>query len=147
MKVVIETIDHVDQRYDTVGDWTYEADGTLRIFVSNMGDDRYAFLVGVHEAIEAFLCKQKGITGAMVDIFDMGFKGEDEPGDDPKSPYFHQHQFATAIELQLAAALDVDWDVYDKTIELLGEKPNGHEATHERARITDSGYDQQSEGR
>ena len=39
-----------------------------------------------------------------------------EPGDDPKAPYFKEHQFATMIEKALCRELKVDWRKYDKTI-------------------------------
>ena len=52
LKIIIETVDH--QRYLTAGDWQLKPDG-LHIFVSRMSDQRYEFLVGMHEAIEAYL--------------------------------------------------------------------------------------------
>ena len=58
MKILIETIKHSEQRYPTVGDYWTDSDGTLQVRVSEMGDDRYALLVAVHEVIEAFLCQQ-----------------------------------------------------------------------------------------
>jgi hypothetical protein len=67
LKIVIETVDH--QRYPTAGDWRLKPDG-LHILVSRMSDQHYEFLVGMHEAIEAYLCKQAGISQAAVDRFD-----------------------------------------------------------------------------
>jgi len=58
LKIVIETVDH--QRYPTAGDWQLKPDG-LHIFVSRMSDQRYEFLVGMHEEIEAYLCKQESV--------------------------------------------------------------------------------------
>jgi hypothetical protein len=52
MHVVIETIDHLKQRYPTVGDWQLKPDG-LHITVSKMSDSRYEFLIGMLEVIEA----------------------------------------------------------------------------------------------
>jgi hypothetical protein len=49
-------VDH--QRYPTAGDWQLKPDG-LHIFVSRMSDQRHEFLVGMHEAIEAYPCKQE----------------------------------------------------------------------------------------
>ncbi len=31
MKIIIETIEHTTQRYETCGDWYYTEDGTLHI--------------------------------------------------------------------------------------------------------------------
>jgi hypothetical protein len=118
MRVVIETIPHKEQRYDTCGDWLFDGD-TLKIFVSKTKDWRYSFLVAVHELIEVGLCKQAGITQQAVDKFDMNFKGKGEPGDDPKAPYRIQHAVATAIERDVALELDVDWQKYEAALNKL----------------------------
>jgi len=121
MKVVIETIPHDQQRYPTVGDWTWEGD-TLKIFISEMGDWRYEMLVAFHELAECLICKQRGITQGSVDTFDIAYEvkrqdGDDsEPGDDPSAPYYQEHQFATCVERLLALQLGVDWKTYDAAI-------------------------------
>jgi hypothetical protein len=79
LKIVIETVDH--QRYPTAGDWQLKPDG-LHILVSRMSDQRYEFLVGMHEAIEAYLCKQAGISQVAVDRFDQAYERRRKPGDD-----------------------------------------------------------------
>lgn len=74
-----------------------------------MSDRRYEFLVAMHEVIEAFLCKTRGVTQQRVDAFDTGpGKDLDEPGDDPRAPYFHEHQFASKIEKLMAHELRVN---------------------------------------
>lgn len=121
MKIVIETIPHKDQRYDTVGDWWWEGQ-TLQIRVSDMGDWRKEMCVAYHELFECLACKQAGISQKAVDAFDMSWEehdGLDEPGDDPKAPYFKQHQAAMNPELWLAHYLDLDWEEYaDKVLSL-----------------------------
>jgi hypothetical protein len=83
-----------------------------------MSDQRYEFLVGMHEAIEAYLCKQAGISQAAVDRFDQAYErrrkpGDDsEPGDNPKAPYHKEHTFATKVERMLADQLGVHWNAY-----------------------------------
>lgn len=128
MKITIETIPHGAQRYPTVGDWTFDADGSLTIKVSKLSDWRYEMLVAVHELVEVLLCKQRGITQEMVDKFDIEFEtcrhldqcGEyDEPGDEPGAPYHKEHVFATNIEALLAAELGVEWNDYEKEVESL----------------------------
>jgi hypothetical protein len=125
MKVIIETIPHSSQRYSTVGDWEFDEDGTLHIKVSDMGNDKYAFLVGIHEAIEAFICKERGIKEQDITNFDIQFEKEREagkhdeeaePGDSPEAPYREEHFFATSIERLLSEQLRVDWDKYEQTI-------------------------------
>jgi hypothetical protein len=132
MKILIETIPHSEQRYPTVGDWQWEQ-GTgpagfeglseeravLHIRVSQMSDWRYEALVGLHEAIEALLCKHAGVSEAIVDAFDMNFKGEGEPGDDSGAPYYSQHQNATTMETILAGWFGVNWSKYDDEVNSL----------------------------
>ena len=44
-KIIIESVPHDSHRYETVGDWYREEDGTLRIKVSDMGNEDYEILV------------------------------------------------------------------------------------------------------
>lgn len=124
MRIVIESIPHDQQRYETCGDYTTDADGALHIRVSHTEDD-YDFLIAVHELIEAYLCAKRGITGEEIDAFDFAFERArkegnfDEPGNNPAAPYFMEHKFATAIERQVSKELGVKWAVYDKTINAL----------------------------
>lgn len=120
MRIVIETISHNLQRYDTVGDYWIAPDGSLHIVVSKMQDSRYDSLVMVHELVEALLCVHRGITMKQIDDFDMGpGKNLDEPGDSPKAPYHKEHVFATKVEKMLAKQLDVNWEAYNKAIDEL----------------------------
>jgi hypothetical protein len=60
MKIVIETIPHLDQRYKTCGDWFYEGED-LHIKVSDLKDWKKEATIAVHELVEAILCKQQCI--------------------------------------------------------------------------------------
>ena len=129
MKIEITTISHDQQRYNTCGDWQFEGEPfgeerTLSIRVSDMGDARYEFLVGIHEAIEAFLAVNRlgpDVEKAL-DIFDMNYEkerkteDESEPGDSSDCPVYLEHQIATGIERILAAHLNVDWKTYDGAV-------------------------------
>lgn len=128
MKIVIETIPHKEQRYETIGDWFYGVNGEIVIKVSKLGDDRYNFLVAIHELIEAFLCTSQGILQKDVDAFDIDFElhrtaGDHgytgEPGDSVEAPYKRQHCIATGVERLLAAELEVDWQTYEERIKSL----------------------------
>ncbi len=125
MNIQIKTIPHKDQAYPTCGDWRFNENEDLNIFVSDMKNWKYEALVAVHELIEVILCKDRGITTEEVDEFDKMFEKEredgkwldgEEPGNDPRAPYKREHEFATLIEQQLAAKLNVDWPHYDKTV-------------------------------
>ncbi len=122
MNISISSIPHNKQRYPTVGDWIIARGHLRHIFVSEMDNKDYVFLVAIHELIEAWLCLKRGITQKAVDQFDMQFEqnrdpgDESEPGDSRKAPYFVEHQFATIVEKMLAVELSVDWDMYDHTV-------------------------------
>lgn len=125
MIIIIETISHKEHRYETVGDWVFDKDGNLMIKVSEMGCWKYEALVGLHEAIEALLCKSRGISEEDVTKFDVAYerhRDEDdisEPGDQYDAPYRREHFTATNIERQLAEALDVNWQQYDAVVNSL----------------------------
>lgn len=112
MRIVIDFIPQEAQRYDTLGDWTWDDDETLRISTSEDDGEDAAFLVALHELTEAWLCRKAGITQEDVDAFDLTFVAPDddpdaEPGDDPASPYREQHRKAMLIEHLLAIFLGV----------------------------------------
>ena len=88
-------------RYDTCGDWFFEGE-TLIIETTLRLQSREGMLVAIHELVEWMLCKDRGITQEAVDAFDMAFKGEGEPGDDPKAPYRLEHRQAMLVEHLLA---------------------------------------------
>ena len=122
MRIVVDTIPHKDQRYETPGDWVWETDGTLHIYVSDMGDENYNFLVANHELQEAWLCKDRKISPNQVDKFDINFEsnrkqGDDsEPGDDVNAPYRNEHCIATGIERILCAVMDISWKQYEEAL-------------------------------
>lgn len=115
----IDFVKHRLQRYETAGDFFYD-DGTLRIMVSQTGDQRHEQLVAVHELIEALLCYHRGITVEQVDAFDMG-PGANlaEPGDHPDAPYKTEHSAATGVERFMASMLNVDWSEYETALDAL----------------------------
>lgn len=125
MNIIIKTIAHRDQRYDTCGDYWIDPDGTYQVRISNMPDWRFGALVLIHELFEMFWCIVNKIPFKAIDDFDMAYelhrkKGDDsEPGDDSAAPYYTGHQLATGIERVAAAALGVRWEEYGDAIEAL----------------------------
>ncbi len=126
----IHQVPHRKQRYETVGDWIPGRPAQIR--VSKMKDQRYVFLVALHEMIEYELCKMNGITDKEVVAFDVNFEAERqnnlhpleaEPGNDPRAPYRKEHDFATMIEMMVAQKLGVSWSDYERTVLALGPKP------------------------
>lgn len=139
MRMHIETIPHKAQTYDTVGNWQI-VNNDIYIQVSEMDNEDYSFLVGIHEAIEVWLCKKRNITTYQVDIFDKEFEVarksasklatefifrdrmveiNAEPGDQKDSPYYREHQFARNIECMVAYELGIDLDDYEKAVDSL----------------------------
>lgn len=119
LHIHIKTIPDKEQRYDTVGDYQESADGVQHIMVSKMDDDRYEFLIALHELIESYLCKTRNISEAAIDTFDISYEKSraigdtiSEPGNDTAAPYHLEHMFATSIEKLMASELDVDWQTY-----------------------------------
>lgn len=122
--IYIKAIPHANHRYETCGDY-WEGDDIINFRVSDMKNPDYEFLVILHELIEYWLIQKKGIRIKDIDDFDIKFEEEralglhsvdEEPGDSCNAPYREEHQFATIIEKEVARAMDIDWDDYDKTI-------------------------------
>ncbi len=127
MNINIKIIPNKDQRPEVDGcDWFWDQDGNLEVRVSPMSDWRFEVLLGIHEAVEAVMCKHNGVTQKQVDDFDGEYARthavDAEAGDDPQAPYKREHCFATAIERILCAELGVDWKTYDD--ELKRDYPN-----------------------
>ena len=99
MKIIIEAKSEREMRYPTLGDW-FEEGGNLHIRavgIDPLSHDE-AFLIALHELIEAKLCQKRGITVDDVDAFDLAFKGDGEPGDAWNCPYHTEHRQAMIVE-------------------------------------------------
>lgn len=123
----IELIPHEEQRYETAGDWQIDADGAVCVRVSDTSHRIDALLVGMHEAVEAILCREHGVNVADVDAFDVEFNrthdlSEEEPGEDSKAPYFKEHAVADVVERLLALHAGVPWRKYEDRISAFFEK-------------------------
>jgi hypothetical protein len=102
----VHVVPHHRQRYETVGDWEPgdPSHGVPhRITVSETGDDTTNVACALHELVEFWLCRLRGIPEEIVSAFDIEFDGED-PGADPEAPYHEEHMTATALELAFVAA-------------------------------------------
>jgi hypothetical protein len=118
MKIEIEAIDPAKIRYSTCGDWQWLEDGTLRIEVPDFrGNKDSAFLVAIHELVEAWLCNRDGITEAEVSAWDINNPELEEPGDSKNAPYHRQHAKAMAIEKKLCQAMTIDWREHQLWVE------------------------------
>ena len=60
--VLVETIPHGIQAYDTIGDWKWDsAFEAITIFTSDLGDWRMSMCCAVHELVETLLCVNDGV--------------------------------------------------------------------------------------
>lgn len=126
MRIDIRTIPESTMRYPSLGDWFYEgaadgeeADGekadreeVLCIRAVDTLSDNEAFLVALHELVEAWLCRDKGVSQEAVDAFDLAFipprnDPDAEPGDHPDAPYRIQHRQAMMVEHLMALFMGV----------------------------------------
>ena len=134
MDITIRTIPHKAQDYDTAGNWKFDANRDLLIEVSQLGDWRKESAIGVHELVETLICKHLGITQEMVDAFDLAWMervkgvhptkwkeitGYDEPGNDPKAPYYGPHMLALAFEYGLYSALGLKVEEVEAALDAL----------------------------
>ena len=120
-----EIIPHKQQLYPTVGNYMDDKNGGKKFQISDMQNEDYAFLVLIHEMVEARLCEKAGITDEEITAFDKMFEAErdaglhddtEEPGCDPDAPYCQQHMQAMKIERMVARFLGVKWSVYDRKV-------------------------------
>jgi hypothetical protein len=127
LDIDLKTISRSKQRYPTVGDYFTKPNGRehTSVRVSEMGNWRYEFLVGVHELVEWALIRYHGVSEQEVDAWDLKYEAERKAGDLSESgdavgcPYAREHTFATCVERLVAIALDVNWKEYNKFIEEL----------------------------
>lgn len=113
MRIVVQTIPAIEQRYETLGDYWFDGDGTIQVRVSDMGDRRLEFLVALHEMVEFMLCLDRGVAEADITAFDIAHPQLHEPGAHPLAPYRREHFFAECIERLVASELGVVWEEYE----------------------------------
>lgn len=134
IKLNIETIPHNDQRYETVGDYWVDDDGTIQIRVSEMENPDHEFLVALHETVEQMVYgyKNRQMRYTAIDIaddFDMRYENcrpawdeTSEPGYEDVAPYYREHMIASAIEHLVAMELGVNYNVYGRVVSSLTQE-------------------------
>lgn len=122
MKITLKTLPPEMMRYPTTGDWQWFDNGDLLVTVAeHKKHDRSAFLVMLHELVEAFLCKDAGISEEDVSAFDLSNPDLPEPGEHPDAPYRRQHEVAIEVEKIVASALLRDWDDHEDWVQAAGD--------------------------
>ena len=122
MKIILKTIPNKKHRYPTIGDWKIKTwCDTLKLTIlasKEIGRD-YAFLILIHELIEAFLCHKHGISDESVVTWDLCHPDAAEPGDLFGCPYRLEHNQATSVEKLVAVMLGVSWEAYERKLDLV----------------------------
>ena len=105
----------------TGADWFFDDAGDLQVRVAKLSDWRREVALGIHEAIEAALCKHNDVSVETVDAFDAEYERTHatdlSAGDDAAAPYAREHSLATACERMLAAEFGICWSDYDRELE------------------------------
>ena len=123
-KILIKTIPHIFQEYPTVGNYKTMENETY-ILVSEMGNSFYETMVAIHEIIEEALTRKRGLSEQDILDFDlyyekkreMGLVDENsEPGFSNDAPYRREHEFATAVEMQMCALVGESWTDYSNAV-------------------------------
>ena len=118
MKLKIKSIPHKKQRVGEVGDY-WEKRGETTFVVSEMYE-QFMQAVILHELIEYFLVKNRGIKLKDIDNFDRKFyndkRNKGEAGMSSKAPYRTEHLFATKIEAMFIKELGISWQDYSEFI-------------------------------
>ena len=112
--IILETIPHKEQRYDTGGDYD-EDDLGWWVNVSEMEKWQYEALCMIHELTEMFLTKHRKIDWDKITKFDTDHPELEDPGSDKRAPYHKEHMFSMKIEKMLCMEMGISWDVYDKS--------------------------------
>lgn len=110
----IKTIQHREQRYETLGDYWTEG-GCIQFRISSLGNSDYEFLIALHEMVEKQLARKMGISEQTIDAWDLAHEDAEEPGELEGCPYREAHMIAEGIERAVAAKLGVDWKHYEAT--------------------------------
>jgi hypothetical protein len=113
MRIEINDIPPCANRYVTAGDWIVLPDGSLRITATEYGNENGAFLVALHELVEAWLCVKAGIREEDVSAWDIAHPDAEEPAEAEGSPYRKQHDTALVVERAVCEALGLDWDAHN----------------------------------
>jgi hypothetical protein len=109
-RIIAGTVPHLSQRYSTQGDF-YDIDGVTLIKVSDFGNEDIEYCIFIHEAIEQYLCRKRGIKEEDITKFDIE-SGLEDPGLSPDAPYHKEHMFAVKVEKMMAKELGMKWRDY-----------------------------------
>ncbi len=114
-----------EMRYPTAGDYYENKYGDMIVEICKQSNPDYEFCIMIHELIEEYITRKRGIKEQEIMDFDLQFEAEREeglhsdtaePGIDFRAPYRKEHIFAENIERLIAAELNIDWELYGREI-------------------------------
>lgn len=126
MRYVIESKPNLRVVSKGCGDY-FQSGNTTFIDVKEQKNKDSEFLVCLHEILEEYLTRRDGIKEEDITDFDTMFEKEREegkhdefaePGEDIRAPYREQHLFAEYIERLVCEKMGLDWDKYNKELEV-----------------------------
>ena len=122
MKFEAKSVDPSLMRYVTTGDWEIIGD-LVSITVADYGmQEDSAFLVALHELVEAWMCNRNGIAEEDVSRFDIDHPELEEPGDSPNAPYHKEHNLATEVERMVCNAAGINWEAHNDWVQRAGNE-------------------------
>lgn len=124
-EINIKFIEGKEQRYPTCGDY-WETDSSYEFRITKQDNPKHNMLILIHELVEAYLCKSRGIKFEDIDAFDIewnrqfieGVELSDEPGNEEDCLYAKEHRFAENIERQLAHEAGLEWFNYENNLKI-----------------------------
>lgn len=121
MNITLKSVSPLAMRYVTCGDWEPMPDGSINVTVVDYGREDGAFLVALHELVEAYICRKRGVTDEQVTEWDLRNPELEEPGDHPNAPYLREHRVATHLEFLVCQELGLDWDEHNRWVQRAAE--------------------------
>jgi hypothetical protein len=119
MNTIIMYVPHSTQLYDTAGDYRELGNGWMELRISNLENPDYEHALTVHELLEDYSRRKRGISTAEIDEWDFAHINHPDPGSIPGCPYFVDHKWATEIEKLIIAHYGHEWPAYDESFEKL----------------------------
>jgi hypothetical protein len=113
MNYDIRTIAHSSQRYESHGDYLFDGN-TGYVWVSDFGNEDIEFIIGIHEQIEMYLTRKRGIPETAISAFDMTHPELDDPGMDKLAPYHKEHFFCDIIDRLLCEQVGIAYEQYQE---------------------------------
>jgi len=124
--IKVSFVEQDAQAYETLDDWRQVGD-RLEFIITDTGNPVYNQMLLIHAMVERLLARNAGVSDETINAFDLEYKGNGEPGEEPDAPYRDAHLTAKAIEMTLSAQMGISWKEYEEAIgALIVEKPKSN---------------------